>query len=58
VCQQEPAAAAVPLSTYLSPPSRHKYNPDVPLAQQLEQLAYDRRWEFPKNQLKLGELVL
>lgn len=48
----------MPLSTYLSPPSGHKYNPELPLAQQLEQLAYDHRWEFPKNRLKLGELAL
>jgi len=54
VCWQKSVNPAVLLSTYLSPPSSHKYNPDVSLAEQLPHLSYDSRWEFPKNQLKLG----
>ena len=29
-------------------------NPDLPVDEQTELLPYDRRWEFPRDQLKLG----
>ena len=29
-------------------------NPDLPVDEQAELLPYDRRWEFPRSQLKLG----
>lgn len=30
------------------------YNPDLSLHDQIDLLPYDRRWEFPKERLKLG----
>jgi len=29
-------------------------NPDLPIDEQTELLPYDRRWEFPRDRLKLG----
>lgn len=31
-------------------------NPDLPIDEQTELLPYDRRWEFPRDQLKLGKV--
>ncbi|KAL1438151.1 hypothetical protein MTO96_048242 [Rhipicephalus appendiculatus] len=33
------------------------FNPDLPLCDQVELLPYDRRWEFPKDRLKLGRTL-
>ena len=30
-------------------------NPDLPIDEQTELLPYDKRWEFPRDRLKLGE---
>lgn len=29
-------------------------NPDLPVDEQTELLPYDKRWEFPRDRLKLG----
>lgn len=29
-------------------------NPDLPIDEQTELLPYDKRWEFPRDRLKLG----
>ena len=31
-----------------------KWNPDLGIEEQAELLPYDKRWEFPRNKLKLG----
>lgn len=31
-------------------------NPDLPIDEQTELLPYDRRWEFPRDRLKLGKI--
>lgn len=31
-------------------------NPELPLESQADLLPYDKRWEFPGDRLKLGEL--
>ena len=36
---------------FLTPTSTHKYDQDQPLLDQSEHLAYDPRWEFPKDRL-------
>lgn len=33
------------------------FNPDMPLDEQVELLPYDRRWEFPRERLKLGKTL-
>ena len=33
-------------------------NPDLPIDEQTELLPYDKRWEFPRDRLKLGEFSL
>ncbi|GAB6032659.1 hypothetical protein CHUAL_011537 [Chamberlinius hualienensis] len=33
------------------------YNPELSLHDQVELLPYDRRWEFPKERLKLGKVL-
>lgn len=33
-------------------------NPDLPIDEQTELLPYDKRWEFPRERLKLGELYI
>ncbi|KAI1304167.1 Vascular endothelial growth factor receptor 2 [Halotydeus destructor] len=33
------------------------FNPDMPLDEQVDLLPYDRRWEFPKERLKLGRTL-
>ncbi|XP_013790768.1 vascular endothelial growth factor receptor kdr-like [Limulus polyphemus] len=35
----------------------HLLNPNLPLDNQIELLPYDSRWEFPKEQLKLGRTL-
>uniref|UniRef100_T1IKX3 receptor protein-tyrosine kinase n=1 Tax=Strigamia maritima TaxID=126957 RepID=T1IKX3_STRMM len=35
----------------------NSYNPDLPFDDQVELLPYDKRWEFPKERLKLGKTV-
>lgn len=32
-------------------------NPDLPIDEQTELLPYDKRWEFPRDRLKLGEFI-
>lgn len=32
-------------------------NPDIPIVEQTELLPYDKRWEFPRSRLKLGNLI-
>ena len=32
-------------------------NPDLTVDDQAELLPYDRRWEFPRDRLKLGNIV-
>ena len=31
-------------------------NPELPVDDQAELLPYDKKWEFPRDKLKLGEL--
>ena len=33
------------------------FNPDLPLDEQVELLPYDKRWEFPRERLKLGKTL-
>ena len=33
-------------------------NPDLPIDEQTELLPYDKRWEFPRDQLKLGKSLV
>ena len=33
------------------------YNPDMPLDEQVDLLPYDKRWEFPRDRLKLGKIL-
>jgi FMS-like tyrosine kinase 1 len=33
------------------------FNPDMPLDEQVELLPYDKRWEFPRERLKLGKTL-
>ncbi|XP_076362758.1 vascular endothelial growth factor receptor 1-like isoform X2 [Tachypleus tridentatus] len=35
----------------------HMFNSDLPLDEQIELLPYDNRWEFPKENLKLGKTL-
>jgi len=44
----------VPLETYLRASADAKYNPDLPVSDQVDCLAYDSSWEFPKECLKFG----
>ena len=48
----------VPLETYLQASADTKYNPDLPVSDQVDCLAYDSSWEFPKECLKFGEWSL
>ena len=48
----------VPLETYLRASTDAKYNPELPVTDQIDCLAYDSSWEFPKECLKFGELSL
>lgn len=32
------------------------WNPDLGIEEQAELLPYDKRWEFPRDKLKLGKL--
>ena len=34
-----------------------KINPDLPLDEQTELLPYDKKWEFPRNCLRMGKLI-
>jgi hypothetical protein len=31
-----------------------RFNPDLPMDEQVELLPYDVRWEFPRNRVQLG----
>ena len=42
------------LHDYLQSGSTAKYNPDLPIDEQTECLAYDPRWEIPKDYLEFG----
>lgn len=33
------------------------FNPDMPLDEQVDLLPYDKRWEFPRDRLKLGKTL-
>ena len=33
-------------------------NPEKPLDEQTEHLPYEKRWEFPKNRLRLGNFII
>lgn len=33
-------------------------NPDLPVDEQAELLPYDRKWEFPRERLKLGTVIM
>ena len=46
----------VPYETYLHAAATAKYNPDLPVSDQIDCLAYDASWEFPKECLKFGVL--
>ncbi|XP_013391626.1 vascular endothelial growth factor receptor 1 [Lingula anatina] len=45
------------LMDYLQDQPRHDFNPDIPIDEQTECLAYDPKWEFPKERLKLGMVI-
>ncbi len=32
-------------------------NPDLPLDEQIDLLPYDNKWEFPRENLKLGQVL-
>jgi len=44
----------VPYEAYLRADPNSKYNPDLPVSEQIDCLAYDSAWEFPKECLKFG----
>ena len=45
----------VPFEVYLQAAGTAKYNPDLPVGDQIDCLAYDSSWEFPKECLKFGK---
>ena len=42
------------LEQYLIQP-KGDYNPDMPIDEQTSCIAYDAKWEFPKERLRLGK---
>ena len=44
----------IAVEEYLRPMVAAEYNPDLPIDEQTDCLAYDAKWEYPKQQLKFG----
>lgn len=55
--KRELEALKSPFELYLKPKENQKYDPEIPLDQQTECLAYDPAWEIPKENLKLESIL-
>ena len=52
------AALELPGVKHLLKGSVRNINPELTIDQQIEMLPYDKRWEFPRNRLKLGLFLI